>query len=794
MLPATPSLEALLEQLPQAAALADGALCLRSVNVLAAQLLGQPAAVLLGRPLASLLSAPDQARLEPLQDPARESHYFLARFNRAGSGWTAELRCRRLDASLGGGWLIFLQDVTAPQQALAALRTSEERYRRMVEASPDGLAVLEDGVVAFANGAMEQLVGLAGPEEIWGSELESFLHPDDIPAWADLQRAVAEGGTPPRQELKLVRRDTGLADVEVELQSLGGPGERRHLLLARDIRARKTMERRLRESEERYKGLADVAFDGLAVHVDGVILSVNRSFEAIFGHPAGGLLGGDIFSLFNPDSVHLFRQEMNSGQVLELEGQHLEGATVHVEASTRACLFQGDPAHVTALRDITRRRNTEAVVRRQAWYDALTGLPNRILFLDRLEHALSQARRSGRRLAVLFLDLDRFKLVNDSLGHAAGDQLLQQVAGRLQALLRKSDTVARLGGDEFTVLLEDAALEADAMAVCRKLVSVRSEPFSILGQEVHIGTSVGAAFFPDHASDGERLIKLADMAMYRAKDGGRGQAVAYTEKLEAPEEKRLDMENDLRRGIEQREFMLWYQPQVDLRSGRVIGAEALLRWQHPTRGLLVPAQFIPLAEDSRLIVPLGEWVLKETCAQAAAWPNAGLSLSVAVNLSAWQMHTQSLLKTVDAALASSGLEPKRLELEVTETVAMRNAAQTLETLRAFAQRGVRLALDDFGQGYSSLAYLRDFPVQSIKLDRAFVGGLPNSDKDAAIVRAVLGLCRSLKLQCLAEGVETREQAEFLRQEGCDSAQGYYYARPMDVESFRLLLKAGGTLP
>ncbi|HTB33345.1 MAG TPA: EAL domain-containing protein, partial [bacterium] len=671
---------------------------------------------------------------------------------------------------------------------------NEERYRLMVEASPDGLALLEDGLVAFANGALERLLGLAGPEEIWGSELESFIHPDDAQAWGGLLRATVEGGAPARHELRLVRRDTALADVEVELQNLGARGERRLLLLARDIRSRKTMERRLRESEERYKGLADVAFDGLAVHVDGVIVSVNRSFEAIFGLPAGGLLGGDIFGLFNPESARLFRQELDSGQVLELEGAHSEGGSVHVEASTRACLFQGDPAHVTALRDITRRRNTEEVVRRQAWYDALTGLPNRILFLDRLEHALSQARRSGRRLAVLFLDLDRFKRVNDSLGHAAGDQLLQLVAERLQTLLRKSDTVARLGGDEFTVLLEDAALEADAMAVGRKLVSVLSEPFNIMGQEVHIGTSVGAAFFPDHASDGERLIKLADMAMYRAKESGRGQAVAYAESLEAPQEKRLDLENDLRRGIEQREFTLWYQPQVELSTGKVVGAEALLRWQHPSRGLLVPAQFIPLAEESRLIVPLGEWVLQETCAQAMAWPGAGLGMSVAVNLSAWQMHTQSLLKTVDAALAASGLDPRRLELEITESVAMRNAAQTLETLRAFAQRGVRLALDDFGQGYSSLAYLKDFPVQSIKLDQAFVAGLPGSEKDAAIVRAVLGLCRTLKLQCLAEGVETAEQAAFLREEGCGLAQGFYFARPMDVDSFRRLLESGGTLP
>ncbi|HXB97858.1 MAG TPA: EAL domain-containing protein [bacterium] len=790
MLPAHPSLESLLEQLPQAAALVDGELRLTSVNALAARLLGLSVAELAGLPLGSLLPPDDCARL----DAARDNFYFFSQLQRRDEEWTAEFRLRRLGPGQGGGWLLLLQDVTASQQALAALRSNEERYRLMVEASPDGLAVLEDGLVVFANGSLERLLGLAGPEEIWGSELESFIHPDDTPAWTELLRAAPGGGPPARQELKLVRRDTGLADVEVELQNLGRPGERRLLLLARDIRARKTMERRIRESEERYKGLADVAFDGLAVHVDGVIVSVNRSFEAIFGLPAGGLLGADIFGLFNPDSVRLFRQEMDSGQVLELEGLHTGGGAVHVEASTRACLFQGDPAHVTALRDITRRRNTEEVVRRQAWYDALTGLPNRILFLDRLEHALSQARRSGRRLAVLFLDLDRFKLVNDSLGHAAGDQLLQQVAGRLQGLLRKSDTVARLGGDEFTVLLEDAALEADAMAVGRKLVALLSEPFTVMGQEVHIGTSVGAAFFPDHASDGERLIKLADMAMYRAKDSGRGQAVAYAETLEAPQEKRLDMENDLRRGIDQREFQLWYQPQVDLRNGKVIGAEALLRWQHPTRGLLSPAQFIPLAEESRLIVPLGEWVLQETCAQAAAWPSAALGLSVAVNLSAWQMHTQSLLKTVDAALASSGLDPRRLELEITESVAMRNAAQTLETLRAFAQRGVRLALDDFGQGYSSLVYLKDFPVQSIKLDQAFVAGLPGSEKDAAILRAVLGLCRSLHLQCLAEGVESAEQADFLRQEGCDLAQGFYFAHPMDLQSFRAMLEAGGTLP
>ena len=787
-----PIFDALIQRLPQAVLLAGADLRLVALNQAAQSLLGRSTQALLNQSLGGLLCGDEGPRLESILRQGRDQVQFIAQALRPAGEWTVELRLKRLPAEDGGAWLVMMQDVTDAQAALGALRANEERYHRMVEASPDGVALLEDGVVAFANGALELLLGLDGPQELWGSELESFVHPDEAAAWGLLLHQAGGGGAALRQELRLVRRDAKVAELEVELQALGGSGQQRLLLLARDISQRKAMERRLRESEERYKGLADVAFDGLAVHVNGVIVSVNRSFEAIFGQPAGGLLGADIFSHFTADSVRLFRHEMDSGQVLELEGRAVHGNAVHVEASTRACLFQGDPAHVTALRDITRRRQTEDVVRRQAWYDALTGLPNRILFLDRLEHAISQARREGRRMAVLFLDLDRFKLVNDSLGHAAGDQLLQLASGRLQGLLRKSDTVARLGGDEFTVLLEDAALESDAQGVARKVVEALREPFSLAGQEVHIGASVGMAFFPDHSGDAERLIKLADMAMYRAKKSGRNQAVAYSEALEGRQEHLLDLENDLRRAIEEREFLLWYQPQVELAGGRIVGAEALLRWQHPRRGLLTPAEFIPLAEESRLIVPLGEWVLHETCRQAVAWP-AG-NLSVAVNLSAWQLHKRSLIKTVDAALAASGLPPERLELEITETVAMRNAALTLEMLKAFAAKGLRLALDDFGQGYSSLAYLKEFPVHSIKLDQAFVAGLPGSDKDAAIVRAVLALCRSLGLRCMAEGVETIEQARFLRDEGCPQAQGYYYARPMNGQSFQLLLESGRSLP
>jgi diguanylate cyclase (GGDEF)-like protein/PAS domain S-box-containing protein len=785
-------LQLLVKSLPQALLLADADLRLRLANPAAEALSGQGALALKGRHLAELLEPEERMRLGGILG-RKQAHYRFIAKARSGDGrlWTAELRLKPLHVDGEDAWLILLDDVTAVQTALEALRASENRYRSMVEASPDGMAVLEDGLVAFANGTFESLLGLEGADELWGAEFESFVHPDQHEDWQRLLQRLAAEGTAPSEEYRLLNAKGESVEVELLSQALGRPRDKVTLLVARDIRERKRMERRLRESEERYKGLADVAFDGLAVHFDGVILNVNRSFEAIFGQPEGSLLGGDIFALFDEDSARLFKTELNSGRVLELSGRQGSGAEVHVEASTRACLYHGEPAYITAVRDITRRRQTEALVRRQAWYDALTGLPNRILFLDRLEHALLQAKRESRRLAVLFLDLDRFKMVNDSLGHGVGDQLLQAAAGRLQGALRKTDTVARLGGDEFAVLLEDAAVEDDAQTVARKIVETLSQPFEIGTHEIHIGTSVGLAYYPDHAAESERLLKLADMAMYRAKKNGRNQAAVYSELLEAGQEQRLDRENELRRAIEQREFVLWYQPQIRLADGRIVGAEALLRWRHPSRGLLGPDEFIPLAEESRLIVPLGEWVLRHTCGVAAGWQElGGISLSVAINLSAWQLHKRSLVKTVERALAESGLPAQRLELEITETVAMRNPALTLEMLRDFAARGVRLSLDDFGKGYSSLNYLKEFPVHAIKVDQSFVAGLPGEAKDVAIVRAMIALAHSLGLRCLAEGVETPQQLAFLRDEGCDLAQGFLFSRPLPEAEFSDLIQRG----
>jgi diguanylate cyclase (GGDEF)-like protein/PAS domain S-box-containing protein len=790
-------LQGLFDLAPQPSLLCDAKLHVVAANRAALGLAGLEAAAMLGRPVADLLAPEEAMRLGAVCDRGVGPHTLVAQGRRLGSDYLAELRLKRVDMDGGEHWLVTLADVTASHAALDALRRSEAEYRQMVEASPDGIAIVADGVAVFANGSMEKLLGLDDASALWGAHFDAFLHPPDLRRWQEAGRAVLEGGALGQQEYRVHRPDGQLVEIETATWRLDRAEGPALLLLARDMRGRKEIERRLRESESRYKGLADVAFDGVAVHFEGIILSVNRSFEKIFGEEEGELLGANLFELFNEEDQALFRAELDSGRVLELQGSHPGGQPVWVEASSRACFYEGDPAHVTAVRDVTRRRQAEDKVRLQAWHDALTGLPNRILLLDRLEQALKQATREGRRLALLFLDLDRFKLVNDSLGHGAGDDVLKQASQRLQALLRKGDTVARLGGDEFCVLLNDAAIEQDALLVGQKIVAALHEPFMAAGQQVHIGTSVGISFYPDHASDSERLLKLADMAMYRAKRDGRNQVAVYVETADVKQEKRLDLENDLRRGIERQEFVMYYQPQVHLATGRVIGAEALLRWRHPVRGLLAPDEFIPLAEESRLIVPLGEWVLHDSCLAGARWRQgaaADLSLSIAVNLSAWQLHKTSLLKTVDAALAKSGLPPECLELEITETVAMRNPVQTLALLQSFAERGVRLSLDDFGKGYSSLNYLKDFPVHAIKVDQSFVKGLPASPKDAAIVKAMIALARNLELRCLAEGIETREQLDFLVREGCEHGQGYLYSRPVPEAEFQALLKKGAFKP
>lgn len=430
------------------------------------------------------------------------------------------------------------------------------------------------------------------------------------------------------------------------------------------------------------------------------------------------------------------------------------------------------------------RRQAEERVRHLAHYDELTGLPNRSMFNQRLAHALAQARRNDKPLAILFIDLDRFKNINDTLGHDAGDRVLKEVAERLRSCLRESDTAGRLGGDEFVVLIEELSQPVYVAGVAQKILAAVAKPLILDAQEFHLTASIGISAYPDDSKDMQSLLKNADIAMYRAKEQGRNNYQFYSAQMNVHTLERLALESNLRRALERNEFLLHYQPKVDIGSGRITGMEALVRWQQPAKPLILPAQFISLAEETGLIVPIGEWVLKTACAQNKSWQEHGLPpLRVAVNLSARQFGHETLLQDVARVLNETGLDPTALEFEITESMVMHNPEHAVKLLTKLKAMGIQLSIDDFGTGYSSLNYLKRFPIDSVKIDRSFIQDLPGDGDDAAITRAIIAMAHSLRLKVIAEGVETEEQLSFLRNHGCDEMQGNYFSKPLPENEF-----------
>jgi diguanylate cyclase (GGDEF)-like protein len=481
---------------------------------------------------------------------------------------------------------------------------------------------------------------------------------------------------------------------------------------------------------------------------------------------ASGYLAGLRSAPRCPEPVELV---LGSGQILALQGWQLAA---------------GEWA--LSLEDVTSRRAVERRAEALAHQDALTGLANRRVFGDRLAAALAQSERTGRSIAVLCLDLDRFKSVNDTLGHAFGDTLLRTVAERIRSVVRQADTIARLGGDEFAILQAGVGQPGAATALAQRLVDLIGRSYVLDGHLVNTGVSVGVAVGPADAADPDQLLRNADLALYEAKAGGRGRFCFFEPAMDMRMQERRRLELDLRKALAMRELELHYQPQVSVETGRLTGFEALLRWQHPERGLVPPSEFVPLAEETGLIVRIGEWVLRAACREAARWPG---ELSLAVNLSPVQFKSQRLLDAVRDALAQSGLNPARLELEITEGVLLQESGTTLAILHALRRLGVRIAMDDFGTGYSSLSYLRSFPFDKLKIDKSFVRGLFSSADCAAIVRAVAALGASLGISTTAEGVETAEQMGRIREEGCTEAQGYLFSRPVPACEVERLIMA-----
>ncbi len=462
---------------------------------------------------------------------------------------------------------------------------------------------------------------------------------------------------------------------------------------------------------------------------------------------------------------------------------------------------------ISIVRDITAQKSDEEQIRRLAYFDPLTGMPNRLHFLEYVDRELLRARHANRQLALMFLDLDGFKRINDTLGHSVGDALLQAVAQRLKDKLRPSDIVARtgldemalhfarLGGDEFTVVLPDLLDAGVVGAIAQRVLAVLQLPFHVAGQAITISASVGVAVFPEDGGDAATLLKHADTAMYHAKDQGRNNWQLYRQTLTKQAMARLSLENDLRNGLDRDELRLVYQPQVEATSGSIVGMEALIRWQHPTRGLVSPADFIPVAEDSGLILPIGRWVLRTACRQTREWQRQGLSPPrIAVNLSARQVRASEFVSGVLAVIGETGIGADLLELELTESILMDPDPSHIAGLNALRRAGVHFSIDDFGTGYSSMAYVKQFPIGMLKIDRSFVRGLPQSADDAGIVTAILAMAQSLGLDVIAEGVETDAQCAFLRAAKCPKLQGYLFSPPVPAERMATLLREGRIAP
>ncbi len=687
------------------------------------------------------------------------------------------------------------RDITAIKQAQQRLEESEGRYRSLVELAPEAIVVHVAGIIRFANQKALAVFGAAREEEMLGRHVMSFVPRDQREAVAGRIRRATRGQEMPPLEERLLRVDGALIDVQVVGRAVHYEGDVGVQLIIQDISERKRRERELQLAAAVLANTADAV---MVTDAGGRVVDVNPAFTRITGFAGDAVIGRPVDAFRSPavDEAEvaaiwtaLAREGRWQGEVRK---RRRDGGDLWAWESISCVRDEhGEVDHYVVLfSDITRLKESREELEYQAYHDLLTGLPNRAALKAGLEHAVARSRREGGQVAVLLMDLDGFKHVNDSLGHAMGDELLHRVGQRLGASVRESDLLARLGGDEFCCLLEDVRHREDAGAVAGKLIEAMDAPFEVEGHSFQLGLSVGISLFPLDGEGVDDLLRNADAAMYRAKAAGGDGYHFYTEELTRVAHERVQLESALRSAVAEERFQLVYQPQVCLERGLPSGAEALVRWQSDG-GVISPARFIPLAEETGLILPLGRWVLRAACRQMAQWRDQGLAIGhMAINISPVQVLRGDLVGEVAEALAESGLPASALELEVTEAVFMRDTDRAIEVLHQLRELGVSLAVDDFGTGYSSLSYLKRFPVQRLKIDQSFVRDMLVDANDRAIAEAVIALGRSLGLTVVAEGVETLEHSRLLLAEGCHEAQGYYFSRPLADADFTRFLARG----
>ncbi|MEZ0232916.1 MAG: EAL domain-containing protein [Methylophilaceae bacterium] len=699
-----------------------------------------------------------------------------------------------------GRVVVLIIDISERQKSVAALTQSREDYRELVESIQAIVwRATPGGSFTFVSKEAETLMGY--PLSDW-TEIPTFwadkIHPDDREWVVDycIQESIKLNSHV--FDYRMIAADGRIVWMQDIVRVIpnrhGKPQELVGVML--DITARKKAEASLHLSHQVFEHTAE----GIVItDADFNVLEVNQAYEQITGYARDEITGKPpmVLSTGLHDQAYydaVWQTIQDEGQWIgEIWNRRKDGESYPEWLSISKVLDSKGLVqnYVAVFTDITQRKLSEERLQFIANHDALTLLPNRALLQQRIEQALVRAQRHNEKIAVLFIDLDRFKIINDTLGHHAGDLLLQEAAKRLTDCLRESDTVARQGGDEFVVLIEDFTDTQYLTTIARKIMSVLAQPFILLNQELHISASIGITIYPEDGADVFSLLKNADVAMYRAKESGKNTFHFYAAESNLHSVELLELENGLRRALERNEFVLHYQAKIDLKTQQVIGAEALLRWQHPELGLLSPIHFISLAEETGLIIDIGTWVLRDACKQAVTWQDFmpdDHPIRVAVNLSARQFREETLKATIEDALAESGLPAPCLELEITESMIMQNAERASSVLQYFRDLGTHVLIDDFGTGYSSLSYLKQFPIDALKIDRSFVRDIPKDSDDMAITKAIIAMAHSLNMLVVAEGVETGEQLKFLQTQHCDQIQGYIFSEPVSAESFVDLLR------
>lgn len=678
---------------------------------------------------------------------------------------------------------------------LSSANSRLELLAAALKAAANAITITDPaGTIVWTNPAFSALSGY-GEEEVLGKNrrtLDSGMQ--DQAFWGGMWKTISSGKIW-RGEVINRHKDGPLTLEEMTITPVMDPsGSVSHFItINQDISARKQAEQALRKAEEKYRGLFEGAVVGIfQAAPEGRLLNINRAFAKLHGYDSPEELLEEATAnppvrFVEPGQLSEWKEilEMHGTvQGCEVEVRCRDGSRKWVLVSIRAVRNDRGEIilHEGSVEDITDRKVAQQRVDFLAYYDALTGLPNRTLLRDRLNKAIAVATRKRTSLALLFLDLDRFKVINDSLGHSVGDLLLQEVANRLKNEIREEDTVSRVGGDEFLVVLTNVAGKVEAESIAARIVDSLSREYEIQDRVLSISCSLGICMFPEHGKDAEVLIKNSDAAMYCAKDSGCNTLCFFNEEMNASLMERLTTENSLRLAIERKELFLAYQPQINISSGQITGMEALLRWQSPELGLVMPDRFIRVAENTGLITTIGEWVLRTACVQIIKWQAEGIpTVPIAVNVSAIQFRHAGFRELIRRVLCETGIDPAYLELELTESLLLSNADVMFEVLRDLKELGLRLVIDDFGTGYSSLSYLRQFPVTKLKIDRSFIREVAVNPDDAAITNAIINMSKGLSLKVIAEGVETEEQLTFLRDHMCDDFQGYFFSRPLNVQ-------------